>query len=176
MIISSLWEWYITLSTLARLMPVGEGATIPLVCATERPSLPRALALGATHDLSAPLRDAAAVLRSSRALFWRTTGSPTITGRRVDVLAGGLRPPARTLRLPRTTRPRFALLGAQRRDLHGAGQPAPHKEKRGGQVDRKIPGSTVYHEASQGRSRRAGAPRVKMEEGNALYALTSARP
>ena len=30
------------------------------------------------------------------------------------VLAGGLRPPARTLRLPRTTRPRFALPGAQR--------------------------------------------------------------
>ncbi len=66
------------------------------VCATGRPSLPRALDLGATHDLFAPLRDAAAVLRASRALFWRTTGSPTITGRRVDVLAGGLRPPART--------------------------------------------------------------------------------
>ncbi len=96
MIISSLWEWYITLSTLARLMPFGEGATIPLVCATGRPSLPRALDLGATHDLFAPLRDAAAVLRASRALFWRTRGSPTITGRRVDVLAGGLRQPART--------------------------------------------------------------------------------
>ncbi len=66
------------------------------VCATGRPSLPRVLDLGATHDLFAPLRDAAAVLRANRALFWRTTGSPTITGRRVDVLAGGLRPPART--------------------------------------------------------------------------------
>jgi hypothetical protein len=41
-------------------------------------------------------------------------GRPCITGRRIDVLAGGLRPPARTLRLPRTTRPRFAFPGAQR--------------------------------------------------------------
>ena len=48
---------------------------------------------------------AAAVLRASRALFRRTRGSPTITGRRIDVLAGGLRPPARTLRLPRAPRP-----------------------------------------------------------------------
>ena len=45
---------------------------------------------------SFPLRDAAAVLRSSRALFRRTRGSPTITGRRFVILAGGLRPPART--------------------------------------------------------------------------------
>jgi hypothetical protein len=68
----------------------------PSVCATGRPSRPRAFGLSATHDLFAPLRDAAAVLRASRALFWRTRGSPTITGRRIDVLAGGLRPPART--------------------------------------------------------------------------------
>ncbi|UEO00380.1 TIR domain-containing protein [Acidiferrobacter thiooxydans] len=66
------------------------------VYAMGRPSRHRALDLGATHDLSAPLRDAAAVLRASRALFRRTRGSPTITGRRIDVLAGGLRPPART--------------------------------------------------------------------------------
>ena len=55
---------------------------------------------------------AAAILRASRALFRRTRGSPTITGRRIDVLAGGLRPPARTLRLPRAPRPRCALHGS----------------------------------------------------------------
>ena len=84
----------------------------PSVCAMGRPSRPRAFGLSATHDLFAPLRDAAAVLRASRALFWRTRGSPTITGRRIDVLAGGLRPPARTLRLPRAPRPRCALHGS----------------------------------------------------------------
>ena len=64
----------------------------PSVCATGRPSRPRAFGLSATHYLSAPLRDAAAALRTSRALFRRTRGSSTITGRRVVVLAGGLPP------------------------------------------------------------------------------------
>ena len=82
------------------------------VCATGRPSLPRALDLGATHDLFVPLRDACC----------RPVGEPCaflahnrLAHNNWTVCRGPCRQPAATypdLRLLRTTRPRFA--GAQR--------------------------------------------------------------
>lgn len=67
------------------------------------PSRHRPLGLGATRISQRSYQILAAVLRASRAFFWRTRASPTITGRRADIAgrmagvpAGNLRPPART--------------------------------------------------------------------------------
>ena len=93
-----------------------------------RPSLPRALKLGAAHDLSAPLRDAAAVLWLSRALiaarmagFRRTTdrspvgrGSPIITWPACRCPCRWPAATARTYASRGLRAPRFALPGAQR--------------------------------------------------------------
>ena len=70
--------------------------------------------------LDAQRRDAVAIPRASRALFWRTSlprgeatqGSPPITGRRVDVLKVRWPSPGRKAT---ATRPSFALPAAQRR-------------------------------------------------------------
>ena len=93
----------------------------PSVCATGRPSRPRAFGLSATHDLSAPLRDACcrpagepcAFLAHKRLAHnnWTACRCPC---RWPAATRPDLRPlPAEWL-VPRTTRPRCALPGAQR--------------------------------------------------------------
>ncbi len=90
----------------------GSPAALLFVCAPAlgmrngTPSRPCALGLGALFVPSHPLRHAAAALRSSRARFQRARGARPGNGWtafRVS-LQVALRPPARTLRLPRTTR------------------------------------------------------------------------
>ena len=93
----------------------------------ESPSRPFGLSLSALMISPLRCKMLATVLRASRALFWRTRGSPAITGRRIEVLAGGLPPrngglfmatrpdlrPLLAARLvPWTTRLRFALHGS----------------------------------------------------------------
>ncbi len=92
----------------------------PSINAAGLPSLPRALGLGTLFVPSHPLRHcrgrpahrAACISDACQTLdtHWLNGVS--------NVLAGGLWPPARTLRLPRTTRPRFAFHGAQRMSPH----------------------------------------------------------